>query len=85
MNSFFEKNIKGNVKCARSGFYKRMLRIRIKQERLKMMNLDSNDKRVDVVTIESPQLSQTKSPPHSQNKFLSLLMRNLKVNKFCSF
>lgn len=28
-----------------------------------MMNLDSNDKRVDVVTIESPQLSQTQRPP----------------------
>ena len=61
MNSFFEKYIKGNVKCARSGFYKRMLRI--KQERLKMMNLDSNEKRVDVVTIESPQLSQTQRTP----------------------
>ena len=28
-----------------------------------MMNLDSNDKRVDVVTIESPQLSQTQRTP----------------------
>ena len=28
-----------------------------------MMNLDSNEKRVDVVTIESPQLSQTQRTP----------------------
>ena len=53
MNDFFEKRIRGTMKCGRSAFYRKM--DKIKKEREPMTNTESQDKSVNIVTLSQEQ------------------------------
>ncbi len=63
MRDFFEKKIRGNIKCGRSAFYRKM--DKIKNERARIMKIDDNEKSVNIVTLKQEQFEQSKKTPQA--------------------